>query len=481
MKNMIIIYDDTVVVPSRIQSIIGKNTYGDIILKRISLFERFKNILKISKFEFEIFKIKNEEDLRNIDKIEMDNKVIFHYFSNYSIIDEKKFIILLNKMLYIKQSFQIGKNYPAAIAFDNEENYKRFVSKYINDKNINNYINYEKIESNVFCDISKYDNLLNYISGGFDARYFNSLEGDNYTVTKKSKDKRKMKMEYTYYWLLPEKMKNWMVMPYNFKEYDDYASYTMERLPMTDIAIRWTHQAISEEEFINILDKVFYFFSIRETKEIKKEEYKEVADNLYLKKVENRIKELKKCKNYELISNFIKNGTDFSSIDEIFEYYKKLYNLMTAKLYKNSKYCSVIGHGDVFFANMLYSKEINFLRLIDPKGALTEKELWTDPYYDIAKLSHSICGNYDFFNTGSYDIELDKNMKMELKIHFNNKKYKEIFKEYLKNNNYDFDLVRLYEASLFLSMLPIHIDNIHKVYGFILNAINILEELNLKK
>ena len=35
MKNVVIIYDDTVFVPSRIQSIIGKNTYGDIILKRI--------------------------------------------------------------------------------------------------------------------------------------------------------------------------------------------------------------------------------------------------------------------------------------------------------------------------------------------------------------------------------------------------------------------------------------------------------------
>ena len=38
---------------------------------------------------------------------------------------------------------------------------------------------------------------------------------------------------------------------------------------------------------------------------------------------------------------------------------------------------------------MLYSKEINLLRLIDPKGALTEEDLWTNPYYDIAKLSHS--------------------------------------------------------------------------------------------
>ena len=126
---------------------------------------------------------------------------------------------------------------------------------------------------------------------------------------------------------------------------------------------------------------------------------------------------------------------------------------------------------------MLYSKEINLLRLIDPKGALEEKDLWTNPYYDIAKLSHSVCGNYDFFNTDLYDINITKNMNLELKVHFNNEKYKEIFKKYLEENGYDYELVRLYESSLFLSMLPLHIDNPHKVLGFILNAINILEEL----
>ena len=37
--------------------------------------------------------------------------------------------------------------------------------------------------------------------------------------------------------------------------------------------------------------------------------------------------------------------------------------------------------------------------------------------------------------------------------------------------------VRIYEASLFLSMLPLHMDNPHKVFAFILNAKNILEEI----
>ena len=57
------------------------------------------------------------------------------------------------------------------------------------------------------------------------------------------------------------------------------------------------------------------------------------------------------------------------------------------------------------------------------------------------------------------------------------------FKEYLEQHGFAYELVRLYEASLFLSMLPLHIDNPHKVFGFLLNGIAILREVNecLKK
>ena len=117
------------------------------------------------------------------------------------------------------------------------------------------------------------------------------------------------------------------------------------------------------------------------------------------------------------------------------------------------------------------------IKLIDPKGALEEKDLWTNPYYDIAKLSHSICGLYDFFNCGLYDIDLDEDLKFRLDIQFNNTEYEDIFKKYLKNNKFDYKVIRLYEASLFLSMLPLHMDYPKKVFGFLLNGISIMESL----
>ena len=55
--------------------------------------------------------------------------------------------------------------------------------------------------------------------------------------------------------------------------------------------------------------------------------------------------------------------------------------------------------------------------------------------------------------------------------------YIALFRSYLEKNGYDYVLVRLYEAGLFLSMLPYHMDQPGKVFGFLLNAIRILDEV----
>ncbi len=474
MKKVVIIYDDTVEVSPRIKTIIGKNSYGDIVIKRKNLFNKFKEILETSKIDYKLIRIRDLDEIDDKLINSLDNKIVLHYFSNCPVNDTSNFDLFINKLIYAKENFMVYNGSLVGLIFKDKNSYIHFLENYKYDKKIESYISFEKMQIKNCLDISNYQNLLYYISGGFDARYFNSISGDEYTVVKASNDKKKMKMEYTYYHLLPDEMKKWMVMPYNFIEEENRASYTMERMPMTDIAIRWTHGAVNLEEFKMILDKSFRFIKERPLKEVSSSKYLEIANKLYLEKLDNRIEDLKKCKEYKKISLLIESGTDFKNIDEIIDLYKEIYN---KEIKKDKDNVLAISHGDLFFANMLYSKEVNMLKLIDPKGALEEKDLWIHPYYDIAKLSHSICGKYDFFNVDGFSIYLNKDMKFELYINKTNNKYVEIFKEYLKENNYDYNLVRTYEASLFLSMLPLHIDNPQKVFGFILNAINILKEL----
>jgi thiamine kinase-like enzyme len=332
-----------------------------------------------------------------------------------------------------------------------------------------------QIVSNALYDISTVSKFIKFHSNSFESRYFNSVKGDEFTVVKTSTNKGKILREYRFYGLLPESMKHWFVMPFNYTEYENGAAYEMERLHMVDIATRWIHQAIDEEEFVKILDKAFRFIEQRSQKNVDLNTYKEVEENLYLHKLEERMDSLKTLSFYDKINHYISKGTAYESIDDIVNDYKNLLKAITHVKIKNPHL--VVGHGDLCFSNMLYSQSVDMLRLIDPKGALTEEEIWTNPYYDIAKLSHSICGLYDFINTGLFDIQLDETLKLCLVMAEEMASYKDIFKKYLEQKNIDYVRVRLYETSLFLSMLPLHAENEKKVLGYILNAVQIMKEV----
>lgn len=119
----------------------------------------------------------------------------------------------------------------------------------------------------------------------------------------------------------------------------------------------------------------------------------------------------------------------YKSIDVIYNKYLCLKKIVAKDACR--EICSVIGHGDPCFANTLYNKMTRTILYIDPKGADTEEKMWTDPYYDIAKLSHSVYGLYDYFNAGMFNIQLSESFKYIWKIMADNHKYKEII-----NKNY---------------------------------------------
>lgn len=277
-----------------------------------------------------------------------------------------------------------------------------------------------------------------------------------------------------FYRLIPDDMKVWFVMPFNYQETNKDASYTMEHLHMTDLAIKWVHGSIDHDEFDEILDKYFYFFTHRHAKICSEEKYKKTSNELYIEKVYKRIEQLKSCKEFESIEKIL-SIKDGYHLDSLVKKYFFLKDKIESKV--DLPNVTVIGHGDPCFSNTIYNKSTKTLKFIDPKGALQEDELWTNPYYDISKLSHSICGKYDFFNSGLFDIHITDRFELNLEIPFDNCEYIALFKSKVEMYGFNFWLVRLYEASLFLSMLPLHIDNPHKILGFILNAKQILEEI----
>ncbi len=462
MKKTVILYDDSRIADRRIRNITGNKSFGNTIYKRISLRERTASLVR-KQSVCALF----VSDAAALSETDPQNAVVKLY-SNMVIRNEEAFGMLAKKALYAKECYRVDAGGEvAAVIYPDFESFQRAFGA---DEST-----FAKIESDAFLNLSSVDAFRRFITGGFDARFFNELSGDDYTVTKHSTNVEKLRREYTFYGLLPEEMKMWFAMPFSYQENGTEASYTMERYHMTDLAIRYVHGAISPEEFEEILQKIFHFISSRTQKEVSGEEYDRIAQDLYVGKVERRIADLKKQEGFEQLNTLLAAGSKYRGIDDVFAAYKEIYGRITKK--KKFRPLLVVGHGDLCFSNILYSHETAFLKLIDPKGAMSEEELYTNPYYDLAKLSHSICGSYDYFNSDLFEITIDDEMRWKLTVDCDNRVYCELFRKYLDQYDLDGKLIRLYEASLFLSMLPLHMDRQKKVLGFVFNAIEILEGL----
>lgn len=487
MKRVYVVYDDSRMPGREIRTITGEKTFGETIFKRLTLRERICTEIEKEGLVAGIFVYRSKEDEEKIFKAlpaGEEDVVIAHLYSNFGLADCSAFSILLKKAEYMHESYTaFCKDKPAMSFLVSAEGYRKAFPALTSRE-----YQGEAIDNGAFVDLSARADFLTFITGGFDARFFNALEGDEYTVTKRSSKKEKIKAEYEFYYLLPDSMKMWFVMPYDYKEDENGASYTMERFHMTDIAIRFVHGAVNVEELKDILDKLFYFIGHRETKQVEASTGRKAADDLYIGKLKDRMEELKSYKEYEDFDRMISMGTDYKGIEDVVARYKNLYEKLSASggAYggkghgRGRAYDKLAaGHGDLCFSNILYNRESEILKLIDPKGALKKEDLYTDPYYDLAKLSHSICGGYDFFNSGLYEISIKRDLRLKLSLDADLAPFRTVFKEYVEKNGFSYSLVRLYEASLFLSMLPYHMDQPGKVFGFLLNAVKILEEVEL--
>ncbi|MCR4655836.1 MAG: hypothetical protein K5770_06360 [Lachnospiraceae bacterium] len=482
-KQITIIYDDLRPVSSEIRSITGKNSFGATILKRKTFRERTAELITKIEIVAQAVSISVPQKA-SFPEIKDKCLPVVRLFSDFIINDLNKIEILFEKACYADRIYRIKDDYEndaskkhaeikrsgglCAVIYPSYELYR-------DNADEEELSSFPEIITEAFIDLSDMNNFRQYITSGFDARFFNALSGDEYTVVKSSSNKKKIKAEYEYYRLLPEEMRMWYALAFNYRETESEASYTMERFHFTDLAIRYVHGAIDETEFSKIMDKLFFFLKSRKKKSVSSEEYDRHLKVLYVDKVKNRIEELKSMDEFAGIESLLRTGTDLGGIDQIVQRYYSLYEKMMEG--RTFEHCLTVGHGDLCFSNILYNKESEVLKLIDPKGALSEEELYMNPYYDLCKLSHSICGSYDYFNSGLFEITLSDENRLKLSIDSDNGRYIKIFSDKAQEYGYDFSLIRLYEASLFLSMLPLHIDRKKKVLGFILNAVKIMDAL----
>ena len=315
----------------------------------------------------------------------------------------------------------------------------------------------------------------------FNARDFNSISVDTElgTLTKSSKKIQKLADEAYWFNNLPDCLKVLTPRLIDFKIENGTAKLTQELYGYQSLQELFLSGNVNIEDWNYILEKLFKlhknFEKFTSDKNVNSLKF------LYLDKTIDRIEELKKQSQYwEKLLNiedlFI-NGIKYKSINSLLENIKQ-YALKLSQTGSMS-----IMHGDYCFSNILFDSSNYSFKLIDPRGRLDEDAtIYGDARYDLAKLRHSVCGLYDFIVQGLFKLYKKSINKFEYKI-LSTKDYSILTKQFeklVKKNGFINEEIQFIEGLLFLSMIPLHKDNLERQIMFFLKAVQLLNEVLIK-
>ena len=439
---------------------------------------KFSNFLKLENFSEISFKRSNFKKII-IDSIPEKLDVFpINEDELYSIKDDSKAIFWCSSIIFTNQEIQnqfIKKltNAFFPMLFGSRESYifKGNLSQLksiLNNEQEKDILNLNKeLHLKSVLSISDFKNI---ISENSHTRHFNEIISHNDKFIKKSFEIEKLESEFLFLKNIPETLKEYYVQVYDFNKNDKSASYSMQKLSGVDLSINFINGSFDSKDIANILNLLKEYFI-----NLKKLTGNKDLNNLSFitNKNNKRHEDLKQWEGYNNLDNFINRHTVFSGIDDLYKSSNRSLE-KKRKLLNNSG--SYFSHGDLCFSNMIFSETENKITFIDPRGG-KEDEVFRTPYYDLAKISHSLLGGYDHIINNISMIEFDHDMKAYLNLngalnHDGEKK----FTAFIESLGYDLNLVRQVEASLFISMLPLHTDDIRKVFMLALRASELLSD-----
>ncbi len=310
----------------------------------------------------------------------------------------------------------------------------------------------------------------------FNARCFNSIAVNTElgTLTKSSTKIQKLEDEALWFNNLPEDLKILTPRFIKFTKNEQSASLTQELYGYPSLQELYLSGDVNLEDWSYIIEKLFQthkFF----------EKYTTNTDKdsllwLYYNKTVERLAELKKQGDYwvKLLSKEFEtiNGNKYNGISKLKEQIKDF----AEELSQNGS--QTIIHGDYCFSNILFDSSNYVFKFIDPRGRLNaDATIYGDPRYDIAKLRHSICGLYDFIVQGLFKIS-EKEEGFEYKV-LTTRDYsvlKTVFNKIAETYKFNPIEIEFIEGLLFLSMIPLHKDNLNRQKMFYIRAVELLNE-----
>ncbi len=483
-RKLLLILDDREYTSGDVRSLVGLRRYGEIIYQRRALAEHFIRALP-DWASSRLLRLQSDDDLANlrsvIESCSEDTGLCVIAgragFTNTRLLNQ-----LIERLPYAEEDFTDSLYKPLLVflrsAHSLVDHWSDFRKQPLHSWEVS-WLGSQRLQSMKPLDLGQIRDFLSFTCQSTSTRHFNEVHIDTYYYTKKSRDKAKMLAEYSFYGLIPEQMRTWLIQPFDYHQDDEFASYKTLRYYLADSALQWVHGAFEVETFTPFVERLLFFLSERPQKPCAKDQSIAKARELFVGKLEMRVADFLAREEGRRINQLAVSSDPALDISHQLERYLKIFKKSENQFAFNFQ---TIGHGDPCFSNVLYDQQRYLLKFIDPKGAVKEEDLWTHPLYDLCKISHSVLGNYDFINNGLYHVEFTDHNDMVLNFTYTNQaSLKDVFLKKVKDAGYDIQTLRLGEASLFLSMLPLHMDYPNKVLAFLLNARQILDEVECEK
>lgn len=481
---IVFVHDETAGVPRAISRIIGAGRFGDIVRRKERLADTIRAVVE-HQAVCDYVRLEDEsqraELIDRIQKLPRDARV-FRLPSAIVPLSLEIFGAQIAKLPYALDEVLYGErdadDAPALVSRDNaiallgesDPVARRRLLRSIETTSL-------RVGNQAgFTDISNISEFLIFMSGATEARHFNSTSQDRGIFRKHSRDAAKMRAEHAFFHLADERMKRFLQPTFDFHEDAEGASYCMEHLAVPDAAMQIVHHTFDAATFGRFMDCFFAFVDSRMTKPGGAAEVRRVGERDIIAKLDARIAQFKATPAGERTVKWFEISGPHGSLDSMVE---RCRQLLHDGLARSALDYLAFGHGDPCFSNILYNAEINLFRLIDPRGAERLDDGFMHPLYDIAKFSHSVLGGYDFVNGGLAETRLDGAMQLSLSMERGGPPdwMQAAFRAALAERGWDIRLTRAIEASLFLSMLPLHSDSPAKLPAFCLIAGDILSEL----
>jgi len=418
-------------------------------------------------------KILNEtlEELKELlKKHKIQEKVIF-WPAHYMPLNKNDFRDLLKKLRLLDEtvfidldSFQI----PFIIVDDLYQNLDP--DQTIQQFTANQVLNYRLETVNINSPVGIFEFSRTQTS----SRSFNTLIYNYPYLCKQSSKISKMQSEYNFFINAPEHIRAYLPQVGNFRKNIDLARYEIEFLPMFDLSRFLIHHQMSDKKFESFLEKIEIYLKNTPHEIVANTTAQTHFKKMTVEKVDQRMSEFKKTSLYPKVSEACHVFTGYS-LEGFIDQFKALVekHVPNIKSLKLGYY-----HGDLCASNVLWDNDSERIKLIDPRGAEKGQEIFEE--YDLAKLSHSLCRGYDFIMNRETQLEIQKDLSF--KINYNQhdaylKQIQKLFYSWCKKNNFNIKLILLTEASLFLSMAPLHLDNPDLILQQILSGLAALEAL----